>query len=201
MSYHFFTESELANISINQDSAMSLQTKVGKLKTYDEFISKINSYEEHDTVYFRDEKGDTLKMLSGNKISIQNVPSLFTRTGTKTTLFAALTPITSSTFEIVSFGLIKESSESLFKEILVTRPNYDYGNLLNYRFVGTTNKAISGDKSTIIYDNYNWKNTTIDSCMIFTEYDTSKNETFKIIYSNTHGFLLIKDKQHEIIKI
>lgn len=201
MSYHFFSESELANISINQDSAMSLQNKVSKLKTYDEFIASKNSYEENDTVYFRDERGDTIKMLSGNRISIQNVPSLFTRTGTKTFLYAALTPVDSTTFEMVSYGLVKESSESFYKEILVTRPNFDYQNIIHYQFLGISNESISGNKCIIKYDYYKWKNTTIDSCMIFIDFDTSKNEMFKIIYSKTHGFLLIKDKQHEIIKI
>lgn len=201
MNYHFFTEIELANILINQDSAMNLQTKVKKLKTYDEFISKINSYEEHDTVYFRDEKGDTLHMLSNSSINIQNVPSFSIRTDTKTALGTSLIAIDNLTFNTISFGLIKENSTSFFEEISVIRPNYDYKNGLYYRFAGVTNKTTSDGRYTVSYENYSWKNNIIENCMVFIKYDTSKNESFKIIYSNKHGFLLIKDEQYEIIKI
>jgi len=134
MKYYFFTKSELANISINQDSAMSLQNKVSKLKTYDEFILNFNDYDELDTVYFKDEKGDTVHLLNNSSINIQNTPSFFTRTYTKTVLGAFLTSIDNITFETISFSLTKESDVSIYKDIVVVRPNYDYQNLIYYRF-------------------------------------------------------------------
>ena len=199
MDYAFFTKSELSNIDINIDSAISFQTDIAKLKTYDEFIANgDNSYEEIDTIYYINQNNDLLKMLVYNQISIYSVPSHFTRTGTKAMLYASLTPLTDESFKNLSYILTKSSSELLLnKEINVQRPNYNWKKSIYYKCFSNDTES---NCSSISYENFTWKNTTIDSCMIFNSYDSIGNEDFRVVYSSKNGFLYIKDKENEYIK-
>ena len=201
MHYSLFSREELSAIKINQDSAMNLQLRVSNIKTYDEFSSyRKKNYSETDTIHFINEMGDTLKLLEGSSISIQNIPSLSVVTYTNTNLTAALTMLDSVSFESIYFVLEKGSDKSFYKDIIMTRPNYDYLNGIDVRFFTKSNIS-SSENSTMTYEKFEWRNNSIDSCMVFTEFDDSKKELFKIIYSNKYGFLKIKDKQREITRI
>lgn len=175
---------------------------MAKLTTIEEYNRSKYWYEESDTVFYRNEIGDTLKMLNINKISIINIVGFITKTSTHSQLHAELMPIDKYNFAYIYYRLIKYAENEINKEIYASRPNYDYQNSISRRFF--SNEKLNNqntDKFTLRYDKYIWNDIVVDNCLIFTDFDTLNNETFKFIYSNIFGFLYIKDKQYEIIKL
>ena len=200
MHYFLFTREEISTIKINQDSAMNLQTRISNIKTYEEYSDSKKDYFEIDTIHFINEQGDTLKMLESSGIRFIVRPSLSVRTYTNTNLIAGLNMIDSVSFESIYFILEKGSDDIFYKDVIMTRPNYDYLNGFDVRFFSQENTTAS-ENTTMTYEKFEWRNNSIDSCMVFTKSDNAKNELFKIIYSNKYGFLNIKDNQHEITRV
>ena len=200
MHYFLFTREEISTIKINQDSAINLQTRISNIKTYEEYFDSKKDYFEFDTIHFINEQGDTLKMLESSGIRFIVRPSLSVRTYTNTNLIAGLNMIDSVSFESIYFILEKGSDDIFYKDVIMTRPNYDYLNGFDVRFFSQENTTASKN-TTITYEKFEWRNNSIDSCMVFTKSDNAKNELFKITYSNKYGFLNIKDNQHEITRV
>lgn len=200
MYYEFFTEEELSNIYINQDSAMNLQVNLSKCITYDEFIVAKTEYRESDTIFFETEIGDTLKFVAVNAIQVRKNDAFF-RTATGTYAFSEVEPIDSAFIDFVSIGIIKTSAyDHIQRAAYISSQQYKYKNNIWFDLSGNrvndTNTYFIVSQGQFVFDDL-----VIDNCLFLSKFNLLSQEEFSIIYSNNYGFLQFNDNQHEITRI
>jgi len=200
MYYEFFTEEELSNIYINQDSAMNLQVNLSKCITYDEFIVAKTEYKESDTIFFQTEIGDTLKFVAVNAIDVRKNDAFF-RTETGTYAWSEIEPIDSVFIDFVSIGIMKTSAyDHIERSVFISSSRYKYKNSIWFDLSGNrvndTNTYFVVSQEQFVLDNL-----VIDNCLFIRKFNLLSQEELSIVYSNKYGFIQLKDNQHEITRI
>ncbi|MDO9152252.1 MAG: hypothetical protein Q7U47_00815 [Paludibacter sp.] len=203
MKYHFFTQSELTNLYINQDSALNFQKGVAKCITYDQFNVCQRFYVEIDTILFKSEKGDTIACKYDNGIMINRVLDFFFTPETKTIGGVNLTPIDSCFFSEVFYSIHKPSEfkeDSLAQNIGFYYRGYKDNKYNAYLY---RSRLLAQDNTYFISsrDNFTINDLIFENCLFVIFFDMFSIEQASIIYSNKYGFLQVKEKQHEITRM
>lgn len=198
MKYHFFTRSEVEDVFINTDSVMHFQEELAKIETYDNFKKKQRIYSEADTLKFLSETGDTIKVRRVSSIEISDKsdglaisPETYSSIGT-----AYYSLKDSDFFTGVTFGKSREainkrdSIEIGFSYFLFNKVSL-YANITN---------SSNGTDFSVTKEEYVNDNVRVADCYFISFYENNSIKA-QMVYSSKHGFLQIKNNQHEINKI
>lgn len=204
LQFNLFSSSELSEFSINQDSAMLLQTNVVNQLSHNGSAQYNYSYTEMDTVDFTSDSGDTISFQTIDGILIGVSADIFGNDNMSICLSASLIALESCFMKESGYNNTKSSRQKIMgqvnRHIAFTRLNNPYDKDINYDLPSSDfNKNVNvGFVAT--YEPYNWKGVTIDSCLIVKQYSAS-SEVFSMIYSKHVGFLYIKDYNHYILRL